>query len=318
MPQLWLILIFKMEFVHKTVLLNEAVDVMNIKPDGIYVDGTAGGGGHSSLIASRLTTGRLISIDKDPDAIEAATKRLSQYPNAQVVHSDFSNFDTVLDNLGIDKVDGLLLDLGVSSPQLDKAERGFSYHKDAPLDMRMSQSGMSAKDLVNTYDADSLARIIREYSDERFAWRIANAIVDYRQKAPIETTSQLAEIISSAVPAAARRDGHPARRTFQALRIAVNGELDHLSAFLDKALDRLNKDGVVSIISFHSLEDRMVKHRFQEWCKGCTCPPDLPVCVCGKTPKAKLITRKAIEPTDNQIDDNYRVRSAKLRAVKKL
>ncbi len=307
-----------MEFVHNTVLLNEAVDVMNIKPDGIYVDGTAGGGGHSSLIASKLTTGRLISIDKDPDAIEAATKRLSKYPNARVVRSDFSDFDMVLDNLGIARVDGLLLDLGVSSPQLDRAERGFSYHKEAPLDMRMSQSGMTARDMVNSYDADSLARIIREYSDERFAWRIANAIIESRQTGPIDTTTQLAEIISSAVPAAARRDGHPARRTFQALRIAVNGEFDHLTVFLDKALDRLNKDGVVSIISFHSLEDRMVKHRFQEWCKGCTCPPDMPVCVCGKTPKAKMITRKAIEPTGSQIDDNYRVRSAKLRAVQKL
>ena len=306
------------EFVHKTVLLNEAVDVMDIKPDGIYVDGTAGGGGHSSLIASRLTTGRLISIDKDPDAVEAASKRLTPFKCAQVVHSDFNRFDEVLDTLGIDKVDGLLLDLGVSSPQLDRAERGFSYHKDAPLDMRMSQSGISAKDIVNTYDADSLARIIREYSDERFAWRIATAIINARQAAPLETTSQLAEIISSAVPAAARRDGHPARRSFQALRIAVNGELDCLSQFLDKALDRLNSGGVVSIISFHSLEDRMVKHRFAEWCKGCTCPPDMPICVCGKKPKAKLVTRKAIEPTGDQIDDNYRVRSAKLRAVKKL
>ena len=307
-----------MEFNHKTVLLNEAVDVMNIRPDGIYVDGTAGGGGHSALIAGRLTTGRLISIDKDPDAVKAAGERLSQYKCAQVIQSDFSRFDEVLDSLGIDKADGFLLDLGVSSPQLDRPERGFSYHYDAPLDMRMSQSGISARDIVNTYDAETLARILREYSDERFAWRIANAIVERRAEAPIETTLQLADIVSSAVPAAGRRDGHPARRTFQAIRIAVNGELDCLSAFLDKALDRLNTGGVISIISFHSLEDRMVKKRFAEWCTGCTCPKDLPVCVCGKTPRAKLITRKAIEPSDDQINLNFRVRSAKLRAVQKI
>lgn len=307
-----------MEFNHKTVLLNEAVDVMNIRPDGIYVDGTAGGGGHSALIAGRLTTGRLISIDKDPDAVKAAGERLSQYKCARVIQSDFSRFDEVLDSLGIDKADGFLLDLGVSSPQLDRPERGFSYHNDAPLDMRMSQSGISARDIVNTYDAQTLARILREYSDERFAWRIANAIVERRAEAPIETTLQLADIVSSAVPAAARRDGHPARRTFQAIRIAVNGELDCLSTFLDKALDRLNTGGVISIISFHSLEDRMVKKRFAEWCTGCTCPKDLPVCVCGKTPRAKLITRKAIEPSDDQINLNFRVRSAKLRAVQKI
>ncbi len=306
------------EFNHKTVLLNEAVDVMSIKPDGIYVDGTTGGAGHSKLIASRLTTGRLISIDKDPDAIEVARERLGGYACSTVVQADFSQFDSVLDSLGIDKVDGVVLDLGVSSPQLDRAERGFSYHNDAPLDMRMSQQGMSAKDLVNTYDATSLARILREYADERFAPRIASAIVKARESAPIETTLQLADIVSNAVPAAARRDGHPARKTFQAIRIAVNGELDCLSIFLDKALDRLNKGGVISIISFHSLEDRMVKHRFAEWCQGCTCPKELPICICGKTPKAKLVTRKAIEPSEEQIDSNYRVRSAKLRAVVKL
>ncbi len=306
------------EFNHKTVLLNEAVDVMSIKPDGIYVDGTTGGAGHSKLIAGRLTTGRLISIDKDPDAIEVAGERLSSFACSTVVQADFSQFDEVLDSLGIDKVDGVILDLGVSSPQLDRAERGFSYHNDAPLDMRMSQQGMSARDLVNTYDASALTRILYEYADEKFAPRIANAIVKAREASPIETTLQLADIVSNAVPAAARRDGHPARKTFQAIRIAVNGELDCLSSFLDKALDRLNKGGIISIISFHSLEDRMVKHRFAEWCQGCTCPKELPICVCGKTPKAKLVTRKAIEPSDEQIDSNYRVRSAKLRAVKKL
>ncbi len=308
----------EIEFNHKTVLLNEAVDVMNIRPDGIYVDGTTGGAGHSRLIASRLTSGRLISIDKDPDAIAVARERLADYACSTVVKADFSQFDDVLDSLGIDKVDGVILDLGVSSPQLDKAERGFSYHNDAPLDMRMSQQGMSAKDLVNSYDASSLARILREYADEKFAMRIANAIVKARELAPIETTLQLAELVSNAVPAAARRDGHPARRTFQAIRIAVNGELDCLSVFLDKALNRLNKGGVISIISFHSLEDKMVKHRFAEWCQGCTCPKELPICVCGNVPKAKLITRKAIEPSEEQIDSNYRVRSAKLRAIKKL
>lgn len=307
-----------MNFVHKTVLLHEAVDALSVRPDGIYIDGTAGGGGHSALIAEKLTSGRLIAIDKDPDAIEVLNERLKKFDTVTVVRSDFSMFDCVMDNLGIDKVDGLLLDLGVSSHQLDTAERGFSYHTDAPLDMRMSQTGVSAKDIVNSYDADMLARILREYSEEKFAWRIANAIVSARQAAPIETTLQLADIVCSAVPGAARRDGHPARRTFQAIRIAVNGELDCLSAFLDKALDRLNVGGRISIITFHSLEDRMVKQRFKEWCTGCTCPPDFPVCVCGKKPRAKLITRKAIEPTKEQIDDNYRVRSARLRAIQKL
>ena len=307
-----------MEFHHKTVLLEEAVELLNVKPNGIYIDGTTGGAGHSRLIASKLKGGRLISLDKDPDAIIAAGERLAEYPFATVVERDFSLFDEVLDEMGIDKVDGMLLDLGVSSHQLDKAERGFSYHQDAPLDMRMSQKGLSARDIVNEYDADTLARILREFADEKFAFRIANAIVNARAKEPIETTLQLADIVLSAVPASARRDGHPARKTFQAIRIAVNGELDCLSLFLDKAIDRLNPDGVISIITFHSLEDRMVKHRFAEWCVGCTCPPDFPVCVCGKKPKAKLVNRKPIEPTDEQVGENYRVRSAKLRGLRKL
>lgn len=307
-----------MEFHHKTVLLEEAVELLNVKPNGIYIDGTTGGAGHSRLIASKLKGGRLISLDKDPDAIIAAGERLAEYSCATVVERDFSLFDEVLDEMGIDKVDGMLLDLGVSSHQLDKAERGFSYHQDAPLDMRMSQKGLSARDIVNEYDADTLARILREFADEKFAFRIANAIVNARAKEPIETTLQLADIVLSAVPASARRDGHPARKTFQAIRIAVNGELDCLSLFLDKAIDRLNPDGVISIITFHSLEDRMVKHRFAEWCVGCTCPPDFPVCVCGKKPKAKLVNRKPIEPTDEQVGENYRVRSAKLRGLRKL
>ena len=307
-----------MEFNHKTVLLTEAVDLLDVKPDGIYIDGTAGGAGHSKLIASGLTSGRLLSLDKDPDAVAVATERLAPFECAEVVESDFSSFDKVLDERGIDLVDGMLLDLGVSSHQLDKAERGFSYHADAPLDMRMSQKGLSARDIVNTYDAQSLARILREFADERFASRIANAIVQRRGQSPIETTLQLADLVSAAYPASARRDGHPARKTFQAIRIAVNGELDCLSEFLDKALDRLKVGGRISIITFHSLEDRMVKHRFAEWCTGCTCPPDFPVCVCGKTPRAKLVNRKPVEPSGEQIEENYRVRSAKLRAVEKL
>lgn len=294
------------------------MDLLNIQPDGVYIDGTAGGGGHSARIASRLRHGRLIALDKDPDAVLAAGERLAPYPCATVVERDFSLFDQVLDEMSIEKVDGMLLDLGVSSHQLDKAERGFSYHQDAPLDMRMSQKGLSARDIVNSYDADSLSRILREYADERFAHRIAAAVVREREKHPIETTRQLADIVSSAVPASARRDGHPARKTFQAVRIAVNGELDCLAAFLDKALDRLNPGGVIAIITFHSLEDRMVKHRFAEWCSGCTCPPDFPVCVCGKKPRAALVTRKPVEPSEEQIEENYRVRSAKLRAVRRL
>ena len=306
-----------MEFFHQTVFLEEAVALLNVKPDGIYLDGTAGGAGHSRRIASALTSGRLIALDKDPDAVAVATERLAAYP-ATVVEKDFSRFDEALDELGIAAVDGMLLDLGVSSHQLDRAERGFSYHKDAPLDMRMSQKGITAREIVNSYDVETLARLLREYSDERFARRIAEAIVKRRETAPIERTVELADIVAEAVPASARRDGHPARRTFQALRIAVNGELDCLSQFLDKALDRLHPDGVLAIITFHSLEDRMVKHRFAEWCTGCTCPPDFPVCVCGKKPKAALVTRKPIEPTAEQTQENYRVHSARLRAIRKL
>lgn len=306
-----------MEFHHQTVFLEEAVDLLDVKPDGIYLDGTVGGAGHSCRIASLLNGGRLIALDKDPDAIAVARQRLAPFAGAEVFEKDFCRFDEVLDALGVPGVDGMLLDLGVSSHQLDQAERGFSYHLDAPLDMRMSQKGISAADVVNTYDAPTLARILREFADERFARRIADAIVQARQYVPIERTSQLADIVASAVPASARRDGHPARRTFQAIRIAVNGELDSLSRFLDSAIERLNPNGVLAIITFHSLEDRMVKHRFAEWCTGCTCPPDFPVCVCGKKPKAALITRKPIEPTPEQIQENHRARSARLRAIRK-
>lgn len=307
-----------MEFNHKSVLLEESVDALQIKPDGIYIDGTAGGAGHSRLIAGRLTTGRLIAIDKDPDAVAVATERLKPFSCAEVVQADFGDFDNVLDERGIGGVDGVLLDLGVSSHQLDVAERGFSYHKDAPLDMRMSRSGTTAGQLVNTLSVDELTRIIREYGEDKFAFRIAKAIDAARRISPIETTLQLSDIISGAVPAAARRDGHPARRTFQALRIAVNGELDSLSAFLDKAVDRLNKGGVIAIISFHSLEDRMVKQRFNEWCTGCVCPPDFPVCVCGKNPLTGYVFKKPVMPSADQINENFRTHSAKLRAVYKL
>ena len=306
-------------FQHVSVLLNESIEGLNIKPDGIYVDGTAGGAGHSSEIAKRLTTGRLIALDKDPDAIATATERLSKYPCATVVRSDFAEIPTVLDSLGIDKVDGVLLDLGVSSHQLDEAERGFSYHSEAPLDMRMSQEGLSAYDLVNGASGAELAKILYDYGEEKFAPRIVNAILDARAVKPIETTTELADIVRNAVPAAVRRkEGHPARKTFQAIRIAVNGELDRLSEALDRAFERLAPGGRFAIITFHSLEDRMVKQAFAEYTKGCTCPPEFPVCVCGKTPRGKLVSRKPIEPTPEELEVNHRSRSAKLRIIEKL
>lgn len=305
-----------MEFKHISVLLNETIESLNIKPDGIYVDGTAGGAGHSSEIAKRLKNGRLIALDRDPDAVKVATERLKGYP-ATVVQSNFSEMDTVLRGLGIEKVDGILLDLGVSSYQLDTAERGFSYHKEAELDMRMSKSGISAEDIVNTFSESELADIFWRFGEEKFSRKIASKIVSERAKEKITSTTVLAEIIANAVPAKARRDCHPARKCFQALRIAVNAELDSLNEVLDKAFDLLNKDGVLSIITFHSLEDRMVKQRFKEYCTGCTCPPDFPVCVCGKTPKGHLLTRKPVEPSEEELEINPRSRSAKLRAIVK-
>ena len=309
----------EIDFHHVSVLLNESIDGLNIKPDGIYVDGTAGGAGHSSEIAKRLTTGRLIALDKDPDAVAIATERLSPYPCATVVHSDFADIPAVLDRLGIDKVDGVLLDLGVSSHQLDDAERGFSYHYEAPLDMRMSQEGLSAYDLVNKASGAELAKILYDYGEEKFTPRIVNAIVEAREQKPIETTTELAEIVRNAVPAVARRDGgHPARKTFQALRIAVNGELDRLSEALDRAFERLAPGGRFAIITFHSLEDRMVKKAFADYTKGCICPPEFPVCVCGRKPKGQLVNRKPIEPTEEELEINHRSRSAKLRVIEKL
>ncbi len=303
-----------MEFNHKSVLLWECIDALNIKPEGIYVDGTAGGAGHSSEIAKKLNGGKLYALDRDPDAVEIASERLKNLP-AEVIKSNFSNMKEVLQQRGIEKVDGILLDLGVSSYQLDTAERGFSYHKDAPLDMRMSKSGISAADVVNTFSEKELSDIFFRFGEEKFSNRIAGRIVEARKLGKIETTLQLAEIIAEAVPAAARRDGHPARKCFQALRIAVNGELDALAEALDKCFTMLNTDGVMAIITFHSLEDRMVKQKFKEYCTGCTCPPDFPICVCGKTPRGRLLTKKPIEPTDKELSENPRSRSAKLRVI---
>lgn len=306
-----------MEFIHKPVLFDEAINALNIKPDGIYFDGTSGGGGHSGAIASRLTTGRLISVDQDPDAIEILHERLGKYPCVTVVKSNFCMIKQVLIEQSISKVDGILLDLGVSSHQLDEGERGFSYKKDAPLDMRMSQEGTTAADLVNNLSEQELSRIIFTYGEEKFAKRIAAAIVRERENGKIETTLQLADIVKNAIPAATRREGgNPARRTFQALRIEVNGELDKLSKALDEMADCLNPGGRIAVITFHSLEDRIVKQRFAKWCSGCTCPPDFPVCVCGKKPLGHL-PFKAKAPTEEELEENPRSRSARLRVFEK-
>ena len=303
-----------MEFIHKSVLLKETIAALDIKPDGIYVDGTAGGAGHSSEIAKRLTSGFLYALDRDPDAVKTATERLKGYP-AKVIESNFCDMASVLANEGVESVDGVLLDLGVSSYQLDSAERGFSYRADAPLDMRMSKSGLSAADIVNTYSVQQLTDIFRNYGEEKFAYKIANRIADEREKEPILNTLRLADIIASSVPAAARRDGHPARKCFQAIRIAVNGELEILGGALDSAFSLLKKDGVLAVITFHSLEDRIVKQKFKEYCTGCICPPDLPVCVCGRTPEGRLAFKKPIEASGEELNENPRSRSAKLRVI---
>ena len=308
-----------MEFSHRSVLLEETIESLAIKPNGIYIDGTAGGAGHSKEIAKRLTTGRLIAVDKDPDAIQVATERLSPFECAQVVQNDFRNIKSIAAGLGIEKVDGILLDLGVSSHQLDEAQRGFSYHNEAPLDMRMSQSGMSARDVVNSYAERDIARILRDYGEEKFAAKIARAITERRARQPIETTTELADIIKNAIPAAARREGgHPAKRSFQAIRIEVNGELTALECALDDAFDLLNIGGRLAIITFHSLEDRMCKRRYAAFTEGCTCPPEFPVCVCGKTPRGKLISKKPIIAGEQELAENNRSRSAKLRTIEKL
>ena len=304
----------EIRFHHRSVLLNETIELLNIRPDGVYVDGTAGGAGHSREIAARLSGGTLVAIDKDPDAVRAAAERLREFPCARVVQSDFRNMREILQREGFSAADGILLDLGVSSHQLDEEERGFSYHGDAPLDMRMSQEGKSARDVVNGYSERDLARVLREYGEEKFAPRIAAAIVREREKAPIETTAQLAELIKTAIPAAARREGgHPAKRSFQAIRIEVNGELDSLGAVLDDAFELLRPGGRLAIITFHSLEDRIVKSAFRKNENPCTCPSDFPVCVCGKVSKGKVITKKPILPSKEEQEYNSRSKSAKLR-----
>lgn len=305
-----------MTFNHKSVLLNECIEALTINPDGIYVDGTAGGAGHSSEIAKRLKNGKLYAFDRDPDAVKIASERLKEYP-AEVINSNFSDMKEELAKRDVTKVNGILLDLGVSSYQLDTAERGFSYHKDAPLDMRMSKSGISAKEIVNNFSEYQLADIFRKYGEEKFAMKIATKIMNARKEKEIETTLELAELISAAYPAAARRDGHPARKCFQAIRIAVNSELEELEKALEKCFELLDKDGVLAIITFHSLEDKMVKLKFKEYCTGCVCPPDFPVCVCGQTPKGRLLYKKPIIPSDSELEENLRSRSAKLRVIVK-
>ncbi len=306
-----------MEFSHVSVLLRESVDGLSVKPDGIYVDGTAGGAGHSKEIAEKLTKGGLlIALDRDPDAVEVASQRLANY-NARVIRSNYSDMRCVLDSLSIDKVDGVLFDLGVSSHQLDTPQRGFSYNYDAPLDMRMSQEGVSAYDIINNYTYEELAKIIFEYGEEKFSRRIASEIVSKRQEAPVKTTFELAEIIKRSVPAAVKREKNPCKKTFQAIRIAVNGEFEHLSKGLDAAFYSLKPGGRLAVITFHSLEDRIVKQRFAGWCKGCICPPDFPQCVCGRTPEGKLVNKKPIEACAEELGQNNRSRSAKLRIIER-
>lgn len=308
-----------MEFKHYSVMLEECIEGLHIRPDGTYIDGTTGGAGHSSEIASRLPKGRLLSFDRDPDAVAVAKERLAPYPQAEVVHSDFARIPEVLEEKGIAAVSGILLDLGVSSYQLDNPERGFAYSVDAPLDMRMSREGPTAADLLNAYDAESLARIFREFGEEKFAFPIARNIVTARGKEPFVTTTQLVQLIYDTIPAAARREGgHPAKRVFQALRIAVNSELEQLSLVLDNAFDCLEPGGHFVILTFQSLEDRMVKQKFAGYCRGCTCPPEFPVCVCGKQPRARLITRKPMMASEQELSQNVRSKSAKLRILEKI
>ena len=309
------------EFYHVSVLLDECIQALNIKPDGIYVDGTLGGAGHSSQIAARLTTGRLIGIDRDPKALKAASERLAPWADrVTLVHSNFSQLDEVLEDLGIEGVDGILLDLGVSSPQLDEAERGFSYMADAPLDMRMnSEDSLTAHEVVNSWPREELRRILYEYGEERYAPQIAAAIDRRRAEKPIETTLELVDVIRSAMPPAALREKqHPAKRSFQAIRIAVNDELGAVGRVLEVAVPKLNKKGRLAIITFHSLEDRLVKNGMAANAKGCTCPPNFPVCICGNKPKVKLISKKPIVSGPEELERNPRARSAKLRVCEKL
>lgn len=305
------------EFKHIPVLFNETIDALNVRPDGIYVDCTAGGGGHCAAVAERLTTGRIIAIDQDPEAVANLQERFKNNGRVTIVHDNFVNISSILENLGIDGVDGIMADLGVSSHQLDTDERGFSFHKDAPLDMRMSMEGMSAADLVNTAAQSELQKIIYTYGEEKFAPSIARNIVKAREKKPIETTFELVDIIKASMPMKAKRDGHPARKTFQALRIEVNGELEKLERALDDMFEALNPSGRIAIITFHSLEDRIVKKKFNNFCEGCICPPEFPVCVCGRKPRGKL-PFKSKAPTENEVGENFRAHSARLRAIEKI
>lgn len=310
-----------MEFEHIPVMLGECIDFLNIRPDGVYVDGTLGGAGHSRVIASKLTSGRLIGIDQDEAAIAAAGERLAEYGNrVTIVRDNFKNIEEVLSGLGVSGIDGALLDLGVSSHQLDEAERGFSYRTDAPLDMRMDRrSGLGAYEVVNTYTEQQLAELIFRYGEERWAKRIAQFLVQRRQTKPIETTLELVSVIEAAIPKGARLEGgHPAKRTFQAIRIEVNGELSILRGALEAFLKRLKPGGRLAVITFHSLEDRIVKEAFADWAKGCTCPKEFPVCICGGKPKVKILTRKPVTASSEELEANARSKSAKLRVIEKL
>ena len=306
-----------MEFSHVSVLLKETVDGAFTDPKGVYADLTTGGGGHSLELAKRLDGGRLICFDQDKEALEAAGERLKGLP-VTLVRSNFCEMKSVLAGLGIQELDGIIADLGVSSHQIDTAERGFSFHNDAPLDMRMSGEGLSARDVVNEYDEGELAKILFDYGEEKFGNRIARGIVNARLTAPIETTGQLAEIIKSSVPAAYRREKNPCRKSFQAIRIEVNHELDVLETALTDGFDVLKVGGRMSVITFHSLEDRIVKNRFKEFCTGCTCPPEFPVCVCGRKPMGRLVDKKPITASPEELERNPRSRSAKLRIIEKI
>ena len=309
-----------MEFSHRSVLLWECIEALNIRPDGVYLDGTLGGAGHSLEICRNLTTGRLIGVDRDPVALEAATKRLqSHLGKVTLVHDNFENIASILERLGLDGVDGILLDLGVSSPQLDDGARGFSYMADAPLDMRMDrEQSLTAYEIVNNWPREELKSILYEYGEERYAPQIAAAIERVRTDRPIETTLELVDIIRSAMPASALREKqHPAKRSFQAIRIAVNDELGAVRQGMEAAIDHLKPGGRLAVITFHSLEDRIVKRELQALATGCTCPPEFPVCVCGKKPKMKLITRKPIVSGEEELNENPRARSAKLRVAEK-
>ncbi len=306
------------EFSHITVMLEESVLALDIKEDGIYIDGTAGGGGHSELIAKKLAQGKLLSIDIDPEAVKAAGERLASYPNAKVVLGSYSDVCMIAKENGIEEIDGFLIDVGVSSFQLDAAGRGFSYHVDEPLDMRMGQTEKTAVDVVNEYSEKELADLFFKYGDEKYSFKIAAAIVRYRKDNEIKTTKELSDIISDAVPAAYRRKGHPSRKVFQAIRIEVNQEFENIKRGIEGAFELLKKGGRLCVISFHSKEDAVVKNTFKQYFKGCECPSDFPVCVCGKKPRAKKISKRGIEPSLQEVEENRRSRSARLRVIEKI